>query len=199
MTTEEVMRSYYHRFESAQIFEELWWLWQKVKEINPKIITEIGLYKGGTLRCFISLITDPHGLAIGIDQSWIEWKEKTWDITDMICPVKLIDGDSHKENTAKELSKILGGRKIDFLFIDGDHSEKGVTLDYQMYKGFVRDGGIIGFHDINMDGDEGQIKTGNHQVKGFWENFDHKKYSLCTETDSYGIGYIIKGEDEEPS
>ena len=39
-------------------------------------------------------------------------------------------------------------RPVDFLFIDGDHTESGVAQDYNDYKGFVRPGGIIAFHDI---------------------------------------------------
>ena len=37
---------------------------------------------------------------------------------------------------------------MDFLFIDGDHTEQGVTADYHDYKEFVRPGGLIAFHDI---------------------------------------------------
>ena len=33
-------------------------------------------------------------------------------------------------------------------FIDGDHTEAGVTADYNDDKDFVRPGGLIAFHDI---------------------------------------------------
>jgi predicted O-methyltransferase YrrM len=42
----------------------------------------------------------------------------------------------------------LAGEKADFLFIDGDHTVNGVKADYEMYKEFVRPGGLIAFHDI---------------------------------------------------
>jgi len=38
---------------------------------------------------------------------------------------------------------ILGSRKLDFLFIDGDHSYEGVRRDFEMYSPLVREGGII--------------------------------------------------------
>ena len=50
--------------------------------------------------------------------------------------------------------KIIGFkqcRKIDFLFIDGDHSYKGVTTDFRLYSPLVKDYGNIAFHDI-IDG-----------------------------------------------
>lgn len=37
--------------------------------------------------------------------------------------------------------------KIDILFIDGDHSKKGVLEDFLNYKGFIKDGGFIVFDD----------------------------------------------------
>ena len=38
-------------------------------------------------------------------------------------------------------------RPIDFLFIDGDHSEAGVEQDWQQWHRFVVPGGIVVFHD----------------------------------------------------
>ena len=43
------------------------------------------------------------------------------------------------------------GEKLDFLFIDGDHSYDGVKADFEMYAPMVRPGGLIAFHDINPD------------------------------------------------
>jgi predicted O-methyltransferase YrrM len=40
---------------------------------------------------------------------------------------------------------------IDFLFIDGDHSIKGCTEDYQLYAGKIVKGGFIAFHDYYQD------------------------------------------------
>jgi predicted O-methyltransferase YrrM len=36
---------------------------------------------------------------------------------------------------------------LDFLFIDGDHSEMGVQQDWQMWHRFVVPGGVVVFHD----------------------------------------------------
>jgi hypothetical protein len=34
-----------------------------------------------------------------------------------------------------QVEKFLNGREIDFLFIDGDHTEDGVTRDFFLYNG----------------------------------------------------------------
>jgi predicted O-methyltransferase YrrM len=45
----------------------------------------------------------------------------------------------------------LKDNKVDFLFIDADHSYEGVKKDFEMYSPLVRKGGIIAFHDIIPD------------------------------------------------
>ena len=37
--------------------------------------------------------------------------------------------------------------KIDFLFLDGDHSDKGIQRDWDAWHSFVVTGGIVAFHD----------------------------------------------------
>ena len=39
--------------------------------------------------------------------------------------------------------------KIDFLFIDGDHSIKGCQEDYDLYAHKIAKGGYIAFHDYH--------------------------------------------------
>ena len=48
----------------------------------------------------------------------------------------------------QKIKAILKDNKVDFLFIDGDHSHEGVKKDFEMYSPLVRKGGIIAFHDI---------------------------------------------------
>ena len=46
------------------------------------------------------------------------------------------------------LVSLLNGRKIDFLFIDGDHRFSGVKKDWRLYSPLVKNNGLIVFHDI---------------------------------------------------
>jgi cephalosporin hydroxylase len=62
--------------------------------------------------------------------------------------VHAIDGDSHRPETVDRVRALLGDRKVDLLFVDGDHTYAGVRQDYEMYKPLMRSGGLIGFHDI---------------------------------------------------
>jgi hypothetical protein len=47
--------------------------------------------------------------------------------------------------------------KIDFLFIDGDHSYDGVKQDFDLYSQILSDSGIIMIHDTDGDYEESMI------------------------------------------
>ena len=60
----------------------------------------------------------------------------------------MLPADSHDPATLATLRRTLDGRRIDFLFVDGDHSYEGVRRDFELYTPFVRSGGIVALHDI---------------------------------------------------
>ena len=61
----------------------------------------------------------------------------------------LVRGDSHDAAVVEHVRDLLGGRRLDLLFIDGDHTYDGVRRDFESYRSLVRPGGIIAFHDIS--------------------------------------------------
>ena len=141
--------------KAYQIPEEISQLLQILKERKPKTILEIGTANGGTLFLFSRIASDDATL-ISIDLpggrfggGYPIWKiplYKSFARKDQ--KIYLIRGDSHNQETLKKVKNILNDKKIDFLFIDGDHSYEGVREDYQMYSKLVKRGGIIAFHDI---------------------------------------------------
>jgi predicted O-methyltransferase YrrM len=85
----------------------------------------------------------------------------------------------------------LGDNLVDFLFIDGDHSRVGVMADYDLYKKFVRPGGLVAFHDICEHAPEAKC-----EVKLFWdklkEGLESNQYCefISEPTNWGGIGIV---------
>ncbi len=138
----------YFTIKTLQIPSEITRLARTVAEIKPKIIIEIGTARGGTLLIWSSLASEQaiscdlvhHGAQRPLLEALPPPGSK--------CKVKLLTGNSHEAAFKQRVAQELNGRKADFLFIDGDHTEAGVAADYNDYKEFVRPGGIIAFHDI---------------------------------------------------
>ncbi len=103
--------------------------------------------------------------------------------------IHLIRADSHDAETLETVKEILGCRKVDFLFIDGDHTYEGVKMDFEMYGPLVRKGGIIAFHDIVPGPPE---RVGG--VPKFWGEIKHdfgfKEIVKDWNQNGYGIGVI---------
>ena len=107
--------------------------------------------------------------------------------------IVLIRKDSHKQFTLQKIENILKNKQIDILFIDGDHTYKGVKRDFQMYSPLVKKNGIIVFHDIVKVPPEIAL---NVDVNKFWNeiknNYNYKEIVENWNQGHYGIGIIKK-------
>lgn len=126
-----------------------------IKKKRPKAVLEIGTFAGGVLYC-LSQLADPEATLISLDTQGLPYGGGQ---TNMECELfrsfgppaqkfEFIRNRSFHYTSVKNLEKILDGRKLDVLFIDADHSYGAVKSDFEMYKDFVAEDGLIAFHDI---------------------------------------------------
>jgi predicted O-methyltransferase YrrM len=139
----------------AQVEEEITELLRLFAKHEPKFLLEIGTAKGGTLF-LLARVSSPDAMIISIDLpsgrfggGYPEWRKTFYELF-ATCRqnIHLIREDSHALATLNMVKKALKGRKLDLLFIDGDHTYKGVKRDFEMYNKLVTKGGIIAFHDV---------------------------------------------------
>lgn len=161
-------------FNIVQDRDEITWLVNKVKEINPKNILEIGTERGGSLFLW-NRISDKSGKKISIDMcddNTKKFRETTFKFVGDYDQIHFLNGNSRSDEIYNKVLSILNGEKLDYLFIDGDHSYDGVKHDFEKYSPLVKDGGLIGFHDI-IESDEN--KRTNTLVYKFWQELDREK------------------------
>lgn len=136
--------------------DELRPLCDRVQEHNPKVLVEIGTRHGSSLW-MLTHYAPKDALIVAIDLAGGKWGHAGSEIDRQRViealrvegrEVHLIDGNSQDEKTAQELKSLLSGREIDFLFIDADHTYKGVLRDWELYHPLMADGGLVAFHDI---------------------------------------------------
>lgn len=146
---------HYRKIAPMQAKVEIAALCQTVRELNPSVVVEIGTCFGGTLYLW-GQMANPAATIVSMDLPGGKYgggyavaREKFYKLfAQKNQTMKLLRGNSHEEAMKAKLIEALGGREIDFLFIDGDHSYAGVKKDYEMYAPLVRAGGVIAFHDI---------------------------------------------------
>jgi len=108
-----------------------------LKKIKDGLYLEIGVKHGLSLA--IARHYAPEAKIYGIDISNIDFDYKYFEDKD----VNFIDKSS--DEVARTWNK-----KIDLLFIDGDHERNQVTKDIKNYSKWVKKDGHIVFHDFDI-------------------------------------------------
>jgi cephalosporin hydroxylase len=141
-----------------------------IRRLRPSCVVEIGTHRGGTLVCWAE-VSAPGAHLVSIDLPTPSEGMGTTDRDLEHVRARLTAGrrltairaDSHLPSTVALVQEALAGRPVDFLWIDGDHSDAGVRQDFAMYAPLVRAGGLIAFHDVRESAD-----VPSNQVHGFW-------------------------------
>jgi len=177
------------RFELVQLLEI-------VQRQKPKALMEIGTMLGGTLLLFCR-VADPDALILSIDLPPARFGYPDWRVplyrafAKQNQKIHLIRADSHAEETPERARGILGGRELDFLFIDGDHAYQGVKRDFEMYAPLVKRGGTVAFHDIAA-----HPPSAGCEVRRLWEeiktSYPHREIFQDPNQQWAGIGLLTK-------
>lgn len=199
LTHQEILKTAY-RIGMVQKEDEISQIVNRVAEQKPETVVEIGTHNGGTLYCWCK-VADPTALVVsidlpggryggGYDAQRAEYMKKAFPQEGQT--LHTIREDSHAPSTRAQLEQLLDGREVDFLFIDGDHTLRGVKLDFEMYGPLVRSGGLIGFHDILP-----QPGVPTSRVAKLWDEIKHAddyEYDEYAVMPYYwgGIGVLLK-------
>ena len=177
------------RIKTLQIPTEIAALARAVAALQPRLILEIGTARAGTLLIWSSLASEEVVSCDLRDMSAPARLYQGLPPPSSQCRVTLLSGDSHSAGFRTRVEAALAGRQVDFLFIDGDHSEAGVAADYRDYREFERPGGIIAFHDIVAD-----QPVASTRVHPFWvrvkEGCETEEFVADPGQCGYGIGII---------
>lgn len=179
----------------------------EIDNIAGSTILEIGSMAGGNLYCLAGALHFPPFTVVAVDDA-------TWHDSDLYA--KKLDGvmetlkkdgftsvaysaNSHAKDTLRWTKAYLGGRAVDVLYIDGDHSYEGCKQDAVMYSPLVRLGGLIMFHDIASPEQPGvrkvweEIRRAGHWTRGYVGEPDDlagKKKRNIT-----GVGFVRKDRE----
>jgi cephalosporin hydroxylase len=157
------------------------------KALSPEVICEIGTANGGTNLLLASSLPSVKTV-IGIDL-YVKNKSKIrFFLNDK--ETHFINSSSYAANTIEQIRKVLDGKKIDILFIDGDHRYQGVKNDFELYRPMVSKEGLICFHDIIPD-----YLTRRNEFTGMWAGDVPKYWEELKQSRSYKE--IVESYDQD--
>jgi predicted O-methyltransferase YrrM len=150
-----VFDAYHGALAPLQSRAELSAFAELAKAHSPRSVLEIGTARGGTFLVLCRMAAEdariisidlPAGLGGG---GYPEWKVPILkSFTKQEQAIELLRVNSHLDETFATVKGLLGGQKLDMLFIDADHSYAGAMSDFKRYSTLVRPGGLVCLHDV---------------------------------------------------
>lgn len=184
-------------FAPMQVKSELASFMESARDQKPQVVMEIGTARGGSLF-LLAQMAPKDSLIISLDipggklGGYPSWKIPLYkSFASGRQKIAIVKADSHDKKTVGKIEQILGGRKIDLLFIDADHTYQGVKRDFDLYSPLVKSGGRVAFHDVATK----IPATPKSEVDIFWielkEKFEYKEFVEDWQQGWAGIGYVV--------
>ncbi len=196
---EDIYEFSQQHFGLIQIKDEILDLIQFARHGQPRIVGEIGLRDAGNAALFCNSFRELHHLVV-LD---VELRNvgKLKYLSPPRVRITALEGKSQSPEMLHRVRRSLDGSLFDLLFVDGDHSYRGVKRDFILYRDLVRPGGLMVFHDIVPDrADNGQPTPDRSRcysggVPVFWQevrdSYDTREYVANWSQGGFGIGVII--------
>ncbi len=135
--------------ELLQVPSELEPMLALYRKTKPKRVLEIGCWDGGTLKEWMTQHTPEVLVAVDLEHrnrdAYPEWLHPDTSFY-------RYDGQSQD---AAQIASMQSHAPYDWVFIDGDHGEWGVSTDVQTLLPLVRKGGLMLLHDVQAGTDFG--------------------------------------------
>jgi len=163
---------------------------------------EVGSAYGGSFYCWAKVIDGPAisvdlpNTTIANDDDTVARRDKLWNELFPGRPV-IVRGRSTDAATIKQVEDALQGRKVDYLFIDAEHSYQGAKGDFEAYARFVRPGGLIGFHDVQYVHKDESGKFFRECAGKKWETTMGTSEGPTPDINAIGMVHVDDGEWHE--
>lgn len=131
--------------------DEALFLIELCRELRPENTLEIGTMHGVSTRLLAALAKSYGGRLTSIDggmSAGVKLNLMTLDLFDRVTLIK--------EWVPWFLFR--PAKEIDLLFIDGDHTLMSIIVDYHYFNYFLKKGGIVIFHDMNLAASQEAVK-----------------------------------------
>ena len=193
--------SWKEKIESAEfrsgLGDSAWLLYGICRSLKPSIAVEIGSARGKS-ACFIGAALKENGVGhlYAIDPH----TSTNWNDYESVDTYEVMQSHLGKWGVAdvvtiiREHSKAglpLVPKPIDLIFIDGDHSYKGVEADWELALPYMSSFGVIVFHDTLWDIEQrSEWYRTDMGVPKFVEEIRNRGYPVITIDRDCGVSIV---------
>lgn len=182
--------------KTAQRADEFGLLLDFLRARGVRSVLEIGTRHGDALHEF-GKVVGPGGSVVGVDLVDGPWGHAESQanaeraVADLVenhhVDASMVFGDSR---SAEVIAQARARGPFDFVFIDGDHTPKGVLADWKNYGELAP---IVGFHDIDAAA-LGKKKAARYGVPRLFEELKalHPTVSIISPRRGMGIGLVLR-------
>ena len=177
--------------------DSAWLLYGLARSLKPKVCVEIGSARGKS-ACAVGLALQRNGggKLYAIDPH----RPTNWNDTNSVDTFAIITTHLQKagvteyvEIVRKTSSEAAAGwnRKIDLIFIDGDHSYEGVKADWELFRPHLNEFGVVVFHDTLWDlRPDPKWSRADMGVPRFVEELRAAGYPVITIDQNFGVSLV---------
>lgn len=155
---------------------------------GAKRIVEVGVFEGYTTR-LLAEKSDTDAVIYGVDPFFAGRLGISWGmLIARHCNERYLR--SGKVQFVRRLSTDVGGEvpnPVDVVFIDGDHSLAGITMDWAFWSERLAKGGIVALHDTLVTPDKPEAYTLG-SIEYFRDHIRHDpRFDILVQQDSLSV------------
>ena len=177
--------------------DSAWLLYGLARSLKPKVCVEIGSARGKS-ACAVGLALRRNGggKLYAIDPHRIT----NWNDTNSVDSLAIITENLRKAGVTEqvEIVRQTSGaaakgwdKKIDLIFIDGDHSYEGVKADWDLFLPHLNEFGVVVFHDTLWElRPDPNIARADMGVPRFVDDLRAAGYPVITIDQNFGVSLV---------
>lgn len=141
--------SYYHNFTwfglpVLQLPQDLVRMQELIYQVRPRVIIETGVFQGGSLLFYASLLEAMgDGKIIGIDLEIPSWVRRNIEEHPLSARISLIEASSIEASTLDRVKQAAGPAAPVLVILDSAHTKRHVATELELYAPLVTKGSWI--------------------------------------------------------
>lgn len=183
--TDETAAALIEKYGALQNPREVVHLIEYLRDDPPKLIIEVGVWRGGNAAILKTFFPDAR--YIGVDILTVDSPEVSDApaLRDAVAEfgLEMVHGNTNDPSTGERVHQMIGDERADYLFVDASHDTDSVIKDFNVWSPYTK---RVGFHDVHNP----MVYAAWIEICGFFRE-GPRSAALWKEVSGHGIGLVL--------